>query len=214
MTFLLREEPIGAVAELLRIPIGFEVDRMLEVAHRRNGSEPFEYSERRFEVPYIKDYDQIEGEGPTRWAQRFDLSRWGLIGAYADGSRIGAAVVAFATAGVDLLEGRGDLAVLWDIRVHPSRRREGVGAALFQAAADWAAGRGCTQLKVETQNINVPACRFYERQGCVLGQVDRAAYPQFPDEIQLMWYKDLRGTPTAGNRDPARGGSLRRPRVH
>jgi hypothetical protein len=51
--------------------------------------------------------------------------------------------------------------------------------------------RECRQLKVETQNINVPACRFYARQGCVLGVIDRFAYPTLPDEVQLLWYKDL-----------------------
>jgi hypothetical protein len=27
--------------------------------------------------PYVKDYDAIEGEGPSRWAKRFDVSTWG-----------------------------------------------------------------------------------------------------------------------------------------
>ena len=53
----------------------------------------------------------------------------------------------------------------------------------------WAAARGCRRLKVETQNINVPACRFYERQGCVLAEVRRDAYPELPGEIQLLWQK-------------------------
>jgi hypothetical protein len=48
------------------------------------------------------------------------------------------------------------------------------------------------ELKIETQNTNVGACRFYERQGCELRAIHRAAYPQFPEEIQLLWYKDLR----------------------
>ncbi len=51
--------------------------------------------------------------------------------------------------------------------------------------------RGCHTLKVETQNINVPACRFYQRMGCTLGTVNRFAYPDLPDEIQLIWFKNL-----------------------
>jgi GNAT superfamily N-acetyltransferase len=66
-----------------------------------------------------------------------------------------------------------------------------VGAALFRAAESWARARGCRQLKVETQNVNVAACRFYSRQGCVLTSVDRLAYPGLPGEIQFLWYKDL-----------------------
>ena len=39
--------------------------------------------------------------------------------------------------------------------------------------------------------VFVRACRFYERQGCQLRAIDRAAYAELPDEIQLFWYKDL-----------------------
>jgi len=43
---------------------------------------------------------------------------------------------------------------------------------------------------VETQNINVPACRFYARQAFVLGAVNRGAYPDLPHDVQLLWYKE------------------------
>ena len=72
--------------------------------------------------------DAIEGEGPTRWATRVDVTNWGLISAHEPGRRVGGAVVAFGTAGVSMLEGRGDLAVLWDIRVHPASRSSGIGS--------------------------------------------------------------------------------------
>ena len=84
---------------------------------------------------------------------------------------------AFHTANLLMLEGRSDLAVLWDIRVSPEVRGQGIGPALFQAVEISALARGCRQLKVETRNINVPACRFYARQGCVLGGIHRFAYP-------------------------------------
>ena len=90
-----------------------------------------------------------------------------------------------------MLEGRSDLAVLWDIRVQPDARRSGVGSALFEAAERWSREQGCAQLKVETQNTNAPACRFYQRHGCRLARVNRNAYPTLPEEIQLLWYKEL-----------------------
>lgn len=93
-----------------------------------------------------------------------------------------------------MLEGRTDLAVLWDIRVVPAARGQGVGSALFRAAESWAAANGCSRLKIETQNINVPACRFYARHGCVLEAAHRGIYPNLPDEIQRLWYKDLTRT--------------------
>jgi GNAT superfamily N-acetyltransferase len=109
-----------------------------------------------------------------------------------DGKQIGGAAVASDTPGIDLLEGRRDLAVLWDIRVDPSVRGRGVGLALFSAAAAWARSRGCRQLKVETQNVNVAACRLYAREGCMLGAAHEQVYPAFPHETQLLWYRNLR----------------------
>lgn len=192
------EEPITAAAELARVPIAFEVERVFEVSARDGGLGGLILSERKLDVPYIKDYDKMEGEHPARWAQRFDVSNWGMFGAHANGLRVGGAVVAFNTEGINMLEGRRDLAVLWDIRVSPAARGAGVGSALFRAAEAWAAARGCRQLKIETQNINVPACRFYARRGCVLGVINRFAYRELPDEVQLLWYKILSPRPPAG----------------
>jgi len=90
-----------------------------------------------------------------------------------------------------MLERQSDLALLWDLRVAPDARRQGVGALLFQAAERWASMRGARRLKVETQNINVPACRFYASQGCTLGATDHTAYPDLPGEVQLLWHKEL-----------------------
>lgn len=193
MTVQIREEDLSGLAEHARIPIAFEVNRVLDVELVDGGLGGFALRERA--VPrYVKDYDAIEGEGPTRWAKRFDISNWGLIGAFLDGARIGGAGVAFNTPGVYMLEGRSDLALVWDIRVIPERRGQGVGSQLFSAVETWAVKRGCRSLKVETQNTNVAACRFYARQGCTLGAINRFAYQELPDEVQLLWYKDLTKT--------------------
>lgn len=193
-----REESAAALPELARIPIWFEVRSVLDVADDAGG---FDLSERSLDAPWVKDYDAIGGEGPTSWADRFDLSRWGFLSARVDGRMVGAAAVAFDTPGVDMLEGRRDLAVLWDLRVAPDARGQGVGSALFRAAEEWARARGCTRLKIETQNVNVPACSFYAAQGCVLGAANRSAYPALPDEIQLLWYKELGCRDGAGSGD-------------
>jgi GNAT superfamily N-acetyltransferase len=90
-----------------------------------------------------------------------------------------------------MLEGRDDLALLWDIRVAPEWRGQGVGSALLGAVERFALAARCTSLKVETQDINVPACRFYMRNGFELRAAIRAAYPKFPEETMLLWYKQL-----------------------
>jgi ribosomal protein S18 acetylase RimI-like enzyme len=88
-----------------------------------------------------------------------------------------------------MLEGRDDLVVLWDIRVSPKARRLAVGSALFRSIEAWARARNCRELKVETQNTNVAACRFYAHQGCHLKRANYNAYPDLPDEVQLIWSK-------------------------
>jgi GNAT superfamily N-acetyltransferase len=191
VTLEISEETPAALEDYARIPIAFEVSRILDVAPRGDPSGGFALSERRLDAPYVKDYDAIQGEGPSGWARRFDMSNWGVLAAHLEGRRVGGAVIAFDTPGLDMLEGRTDLAVLWDIRVSPGARRQGVGTALFRAAEAWAKARRCGRLKIETQNINVPACRFYARHGCALGTACSFAYPELPDEIQLIWHKEL-----------------------
>ncbi|MGD2206052.1 MAG: GNAT family N-acetyltransferase, partial [Anaerolineae bacterium] len=132
--------------------------------------------------------------GPLSWSVKFDVSKWGFFLAL-DGDRpVGSATAAFDAPGVSMLEGRKDLAVLWDIRVHPDERGRGIGSRLFRRTANWARQRGCGQLKVETQNINAPACRFYASQSCKLGAIHRHGYahcPHVAHDVMLLWYLDL-----------------------
>jgi GNAT superfamily N-acetyltransferase len=183
------EEPIATLAEYARVPIAFEVRSVFDVALSDEGAH-VGLAERPLDSPYIKDYDALAG-GPGEWGGRFDVSKWGLIAARSRGRILGGAVIAFDTPDVTMLEGRDDLAVLWDIRIAPEMRGKGVGSALFHAAETWALERRCSELKIETQNVNVPACCFYRRQGCVIRSAHHSAYPEAPGEIQLLWYKSL-----------------------
>jgi GNAT superfamily N-acetyltransferase len=185
------QEPLSVLKEYGQIPIEFVIRSVFDVRVNDQGLGGFSLVERILEKPYTKDYDALKGEGPIRWATRWNISNWGLITAVIADQRVGGCVLAHNTEGVDMLQGRRDIAVLWDIRVHPDHRGCGIGAKLFEAATEWAKKRECRILKVETQNINVPACRFYAGQGCVLGSMDRFAYAELPDEVQLMWYKTL-----------------------
>jgi GNAT superfamily N-acetyltransferase len=202
----IREEPIkDALTEHASISIAFRVESVLELDVVNGGLGGIRLVERPVETPWIKDYDGERDEGPTRWARLFDLTNWGLLSAWTGGQRVGGAAIAFDTPGVSMLRNRRELAVLWDIRVRPEFRGSGAGSALFSSVERWASSRGCGRLEVETQNINVPACRFYARQGCELGMIDRLAYEDLPGEIELLWYKSI----TPGRGDSPRDG--RRP---
>ena len=50
MNIELTEESIAAVAELVRVPIAFKVDRVVDVADPDNGAGGFTLSERRLDV--------------------------------------------------------------------------------------------------------------------------------------------------------------------
>ena len=181
----------AALSEHAAISIAFVVDQILEVTLLDGGLGGMSLTQTAVPGPYVKDYDAIEGAEPPCWPRRFDVSNWGLIRARRDGTNVGGAVIATRTPGLYMLGGRDDVAVLWDIRVSPRERGGGIGSALFRAAGDWAGARGCRRLKIETQNVNVLACRFYHKMGCTLGAIDRFAYPGQPAEVRLLWWKAL-----------------------
>jgi GNAT superfamily N-acetyltransferase len=174
------------------IPITFRVESILRLDVEGAGLSGFSLLEEPVETPWVKEYDR-----PGRcvgWAKRWDVGNWGFLLA-TDGPRaVGGAVMAMDTPDVTMLDERKDLTVLWDLRVQPDLRGHGIGTQLFSRAVDWARARNCAQMKVETQNINVRACRFYARQGCHLGAIHRHAYehdPQVSAEVMLFWYLDL-----------------------
>lgn len=184
------EETLDGFERHAEISSAFEVTTTLEMELLNAGLGGLLLAERPVEVPWIKDYDASDG-GPRRWVSRFDVSNWGLLGAYDAGKRIGGAVIAFDTPNLWRLRGRRDLAALWDLRVLRNARRTGAGTALFRAPETWARERGCIALEIETQQINVPACRFYAGMGCSLAAIDRHAYAENPGEAQLIWRREL-----------------------
>jgi GNAT superfamily N-acetyltransferase len=194
MVVKIQEMEAEILPQYKEISIAFEVKTEFRVDLVNAGLGGIGLREEEVVPSYIKDYDAYEDGGPERWSRRFDISNWGIFFAL-DGARpLGRAVVAFNTPGVYMLAGRTDLAVLWDLRVHPDIRRQGIGTKLFNYAANWSRKRGCKQLKIEAQNVNVPACRFYAKQGCQLGEINRYGYagqPEVAHEVMLVWYLDL-----------------------
>lgn len=191
MAIEIREETAAALSDYAHVPIAFWVKTRFRVDPIQGGLGGLALVEEPV-APIVKDYDaNREVPRPVGWAVRWNIANWGILGAFDGEQRVGGAVIAWNTDGVDMLYGRTDLAVLWDLRVRPERRGTGIGTRLFAHALAWARQRQCRQFMVETQNINVPACRFYARQGCTLAAINRYAYPDLPDETQMLWYKDV-----------------------
>jgi len=179
-----RQEPAGDFADYATVAIGFEVREVMQLVGGR--LEP-----RAVVAPWIKDYDADPSDHPSAWPARFDVSRWCVLAAWDGARRVGGATVAWPGTMLDVADRRADTAVLWDLRVAPDARGRAVGRALFAAAEQCALDRGARRLVVETQNVNVPACRFYAAMGCALSAVRTGAYATLPDEVQLLWEKPL-----------------------
>jgi GNAT superfamily N-acetyltransferase len=143
--------------------------------------------------PYIKDFCVGEDETIEK-IRRFTLDNWAFFMAF-DGERpVGAATVVSRDKEVNMLSGRDDLAVLWDIRVDEDYKHQGIGQVLFDMAVKWSRDAGLNQMKIECQNVNVPAVIFYHKQGAVLSEINEYAYyndPKSRHEAQFIWYLDL-----------------------
>jgi GNAT superfamily N-acetyltransferase len=82
------------------------------------------------------------------------------------------------------------LAWIEDIRVEIKYRRTGIATKLMDAAINWAREAGMPGIMIETQDIDVPACLFYQQYGFTLGGVDRMLYRGTGNsgETALFWY--------------------------
>ena len=182
------------LTEYSLIQMVYEVKDMLSIELIDDGIGGMIFHEEVIATPFIRDFDSLDGETPIRWLKNFNTTNWVLFLARENGVPIGGATVVTRTPEVNMLRGRNDIAVLWDIRIKPEKKRMGIGTRLFQAAINWSRKQNLEYLKIESQNINVPACRFYIKQGCKLGEINRFAYtvPELMSETMLVWYLDLK----------------------
>jgi GNAT superfamily N-acetyltransferase len=183
--------PLAELPRYSTVPMTFTVDSIFRVEPIENGFGGLRLIETPVPNPYMKNYDDYDS--PLKWTRDFDVSSWAFFLAEEDDRILGGATVAWNTNGVNMLEGRIDMSVLWDIRVHPDARGKGIGKELFLTAAQWSREHGCVRMKVETQNNNVRACKFYQHMGCELGAIRKYAYrePELQDEVMLLWYLSL-----------------------
>ena len=84
-------------------------------------------------------------------------------------------------------------ATLAHLYVDRASRGAGIGTQLLEALAREAAGRGVRALWVETQNVNVPAIRFYRARGFELCGLDTSLYDPMlaPGETAVFLIRTL-----------------------
>ena len=192
MTLAIVEEPPTQLIEYAQVPMGFTVAERFDDQALMALRDDAAVRGVAVSPPYWKDYDSYPGGHPSSWPRQFDLSRWTILAAFDRTRRVGGAAVIVDDPQIDLLRDCPACALLWDVRVAPDARRHGVGSALLEAAEQRARERGARSLRVETQDVNVPACLFYHAHGFRLERTTPGAYAELPNEVQLLWRKALR----------------------
>ena len=190
MNYQTVKEPISILPQYSQIPILFQVNSIYKLQQEitKDGFK-FVFSEEKLDAPYIKNYDEYEANQPKEELKKFNIENWTIFCAYQDTALVGGVILAHNTKEIHMLEERSDITCLWDIRIHPDYRRQGIGTQLFKSAVEETRRKKCIFMKVETQNINVDACKFYMKQGCKLGYINQYAYKDYPNETQLIWYR-------------------------
>ena len=193
----IEEETMAVLGEYAKVSIAFTVESKYVAVPVGGADGGWTLSEALVEPAWIKDYDG--GEPPTRWL-RWNTPNWRILSAFAGSERVGGAVVVHDSPELDFLEARRDLAALWDLRVAPEWRGQGVGTMLYKRVVRYAKSVGCVELKIETQDVNVRACNFYAKQGCRLVNVIPDAYPGWPDEVEFDWMLEIEPNTLAATR--------------
>lgn len=94
-------------------------------------------------------------------------------------------------AGQVILEKHWNNYVWLEIAILEEYRRKGLGRKLIESSIDWSKSKGFPGIMLETQNNNVPACKFYKACGFKLGGIDTELYKGINKdntEIALFWY--------------------------
>ncbi|MFD3258101.1 GNAT family N-acetyltransferase [Paenibacillus lentus] len=81
-------------------------------------------------------------------------------------------------------------AFIEEITVAINWRQRGIGTELLMKAIKWAKQNNLVGLMLETQDVNLSACRFYAKNNFVIGAVDNMLYTNFStaNEKAIIWY--------------------------
>ncbi len=179
----------GDLIALDQIDPNFTSDSYLDVEMlQRAGQLAVTFTERPFEIPFTKeigyryDTDQME---MTRY--RLEQSKNALVMVAEHEGRLVAILEVEA-------ETWRNTALVWALFVDKAWRGQGVGAKLLREAEKWAKRKRFRAMVLETQTNNIPAIRFYEKQGYAIAGFDRYFYSNSDvehKEVALFMYKVL-----------------------
>jgi len=143
----------------------------------------WKYTEELFAQPYYKKYEDDEID-----ISYIEEDEKAVFMYYVENYCIGRIKIRSNWNGYALIE---DIAVVKDYR------KNGVGTALLNKASEWAKEKNFNGLILETQDINVSACRFYAKNHFVIGGIDTMLYSNLLTacEIAIFWYYRFKPSP-------------------
>jgi ribosomal protein S18 acetylase RimI-like enzyme len=163
-------------ALLAVLDTSFTTDRVYRVDRSRLG---FTLVEQRIDPPLRKDYRRVTDD--------LGLREMDCVRVAQDGERlVGFAAAEYASWNRRLL--------VRHLYVASESRGSGVGRALLEQVEAFARSAGARCLWVETQNVNYPAVRFYQRAGFRLCGLDESLYdPAGPggDDVALFFVREV-----------------------
>jgi GNAT superfamily N-acetyltransferase len=187
----IRKEMLPQYSE---IPIAFRVETRLKISPIKKGQEGFKFI-KEYVAPFTKWKKEKSTSRPTTWPNKFNVENWGIFLAYDNDIPVGGIAIGLdAPGGLTSPFESKNMAVVWDIRVHPHYRKTGIATLLFNNGKKWAKEKGYHHLKLETSSANYPIFNFCIKQGCELVGFHLYGYKMTPnesDESMLIWYYNL-----------------------
>lgn len=127
----------------------------------------FQLSLEKLPRPYVKDF---RAGFSTQNVERYqEILQEGLsLGAWQGDQLVGV--------GIAGAEAWNHTLWIWEFHIQPAFHGQGIGRRLMDAMADAGRSAGMRTLRVETQNTNVPAIRFYRSLGFHIEGIDVSFY--------------------------------------
>ena len=134
-----------------------------------------------YSIAPVEPYEKILDIDPEDYTTFIDNPQKVIFFADVDGKTVGQ---------IKMVPWWNKFAYVEELVVDIGFRGRGVGHALMSRAIDWAKQQNFPGITLETQDNNVPACKFYEKCGFVLAGFDLNAYKNLENasEIALYWY--------------------------
>lgn len=161
----------------------FEVFGRLEVTFQ-NGK--WRYEEVLFDKPYTKSYS-----GEMEDLESFIKSAHKTVFYAVTKSEAHETAESKVIGQIVIRSNWNQFCIIDDIAVRQCARKMGVASSLIDRAMTWAINNNLKGFMLETQDINLAACKLYLHNGFKIGAVDTMLYSNFEtkDEQALIWYK-------------------------